>query len=82
MGLPNLLDEVRQIPDYQRYGRVTGVLGLLLEVGQGRRGPEEVPRVLAEGPPAQGLPLAPAHGLCLLGVAYGPPFPLDSRHVG
>ncbi len=33
MGLANLVDDVRQIPDYHRYGRVTGVSGLLLEIG-------------------------------------------------
>ena len=74
--------ELRLSADGFLYHMVRHAVGLLLEVGQGRRGPEEVPRVLAEGPPAQGLPLAPAHGLCLLGVAYGPPLPLDSRHVG
>ena len=42
MGLANLLDDVRQIPDYHRYGRVTGVSGLLLEIGG-------VPRSLAVG---------------------------------
>jgi len=42
VGLPNLLEEVRQIPNYQRYGRVTGVLGLLLEVAG-------VPQSLAVG---------------------------------
>jgi len=42
VGLPNLLEELRQIPDYQRYGRITGVLGLLLEVGG-------VPQSLAVG---------------------------------
>ncbi len=42
MDLGILLDEVRQIPSHQRYGRVTGVLGLLLEVGG-------VPQSLAVG---------------------------------
>ncbi len=42
MGLPNLLEEVQQIPEYRRYGRVTGVLGLLLELGG-------VPQSLAVG---------------------------------
>ena len=27
MGLADLLDEVRQVPEYHRYGRVTGVSG-------------------------------------------------------
>lgn len=42
MGLPDILEEVRQIPPYHRYGRVTGVLGLLLEVSG-------VPQSLAVG---------------------------------
>jgi len=42
VGLANLLDDVRQIPDYHRYGRVTGVSGLLLEIGG-------VPQSLAVG---------------------------------
>jgi len=42
VGLPNLLEEVRQIPEYHRYGRVTGVMGLLLEIGG-------VPQSLAVG---------------------------------
>ncbi len=31
--LANLIDDLEQIPPYRRYGRVTGVLGMLLEVG-------------------------------------------------
>jgi flagellum-specific ATP synthase len=42
VDLANLLEEVRQIPDYHRYGRVTGVSGLLLEIGG-------VPQSLAVG---------------------------------
>ena len=42
MELPDFLEEVRQTPAYHRYGRVTGVLGLLLEVNG-------VPRSLAAG---------------------------------
>jgi flagellum-specific ATP synthase len=42
VGLPNLLQELHQIPDFHRYGRITGVLGLLLEVGG-------VPQSLAVG---------------------------------
>ena len=42
MGLPDFLEEVRHIPAYRRYGWVTGVLGLLLEVSG-------VPQSLAEG---------------------------------
>jgi flagellum-specific ATP synthase len=33
VSLPDPLDEISAIPDYRRFGRVTGVLGMLLEVG-------------------------------------------------
>ena len=42
VGLASLLQEAQQIPEYQRYGRVTGVMGLLLELGG-------VPQSLAVG---------------------------------
>jgi flagellum-specific ATP synthase len=42
LDLASLLDEVREIPEYRRYGRVTGVSGLLLEIGG-------VPQSLAVG---------------------------------
>jgi flagellum-specific ATP synthase len=38
----NLLDEISNIPDYRRFGRVSGVMGMLLEVGG-------LPRHLAVG---------------------------------
>jgi flagellum-specific ATP synthase len=42
LALSNLIDEVAQLPASRRYGRVTGVLGMLLEVGG-------VPRQVAIG---------------------------------
>ncbi len=42
MLLPQLIDELAHLPEYRRYGRVTGVSGMLLEVGG-------VPRALAIG---------------------------------
>jgi flagellum-specific ATP synthase len=33
VSLANLIDDLAQIPEHRRYGRVTGVLGMLLEVG-------------------------------------------------
>lgn len=33
MVLARLLDEISGLPDHHRFGRVTGVLGMLLEVG-------------------------------------------------
>ncbi len=73
--------EVRLTADGFLYHMVRHVVGALLPVGQGRAPAESLGRMLAEGPPPQGMPLAPAHGLTLLGVAYGPPNPLDSRRI-
>ena len=42
MGLATLLQEMRELPEHYRYGRVTGVLGMLLELGG-------VPQSLAAG---------------------------------
>src|SRR4051812_13584279 len=42
LNLPDLIGDLAQIPDYRRYGRVTAVLGMLLEVGG-------VPETLAVG---------------------------------
>jgi flagellum-specific ATP synthase len=42
VSLPDLIGDLAQIPDHQRYGRVTAVLGMLLEVGG-------VPQSLAVG---------------------------------
>ena len=33
MGLPDLAQEIEGIPSWRRFGRVTGVMGMLLEVG-------------------------------------------------
>jgi len=42
VGLATLLQEMRELPEHYRYGRVTGVLGMLLELGG-------VPQSLAVG---------------------------------
>jgi len=73
--------EMRLTADGFLYHMARHIAGALLEVGQGRAGVEHLAQVLAAGPPKQGLPLAPAHGLSLVGIAYGPPNPLDSRYV-
>jgi tRNA pseudouridine38-40 synthase len=73
--------EVRLTADGFLYHMVRHIVGLLISVGQGRAELPSLGKVLVDGPPPHGLPLAPAHGLTLLGIAYGPPNPLDSRHV-
>jgi tRNA pseudouridine38-40 synthase len=63
------------------YHMARHIVGVLLEVGKGRLPVEAPGQALVAGPPRAGLPLAPAHGLTLVGIAYGPPNPLDSRYV-
>jgi tRNA pseudouridine38-40 synthase len=49
---------------------VRNLVGTLVEVGQGRRSPQDPARVLASRDRSQAAPAAPAHGLCLLAVRY------------
>ena len=50
---------------------VRSIVGTLLEVGRGKRVPEEVAAILAGRDRARAGPTAPAHGLCLARVHYG-----------
>lgn len=50
---------------------VRSIVGTLLEVGRGRRPPEEVAAILASRARARAGPTAPPHGLCLEKVHYG-----------
>ena len=72
------LDLVRQGPElsiraqgrsFLRY-MVRNLVGTLVEVGQGRRSPEDVGAVLASRDRSRAGPTAPAHGLCLVGIRY------------
>ena len=49
---------------------VRSLVGTLLQVGEGRRPPGDMPAVLAAKDRAQAGPVAPAHGLCLVSVEY------------
>lgn len=51
-------------------GMVRSIVGTLLEVGRGRRGPESVAALLGGRPREEGGPTAPAHGLVLERVEY------------
>jgi tRNA pseudouridine38-40 synthase len=51
---------------------VRSVVGLLLEVGKGKRAPEDVGRALASRDRARAGPVAPARGLTLVRVVYKP----------
>jgi tRNA pseudouridine38-40 synthase len=55
------------------YGMVRLLAGLLLEVGRGRRAPDDVPALLASRDRSRAPPSLPAHGLCLWRVRYGRP---------
>lgn len=49
------------------------IAGTLVEVGKGRKDAGDIPAVLASGDRKQAGPTAPAHGLTLDEVFYGPP---------
>jgi tRNA pseudouridine38-40 synthase len=49
---------------------VRSLTGLLIQVGAGKRSPDEVPGVLAARDRARAGPVAPPHGLCLVSVEY------------
>jgi tRNA pseudouridine38-40 synthase len=46
------------------------LMGTLLEVGEGKRGPEEMEAILESGSRENAGPLVPACGLCLMEVRY------------
>jgi tRNA pseudouridine38-40 synthase len=52
------------------------MVGLLLRAGTGAVDPAEVARVLRERDRHKAGPVAPAKGLCLMGVSYESPLPL------
>ena len=74
IGLP-LLDDERLV-EFEVTGdgflrhMVRALAGTLLEVGQGRRAPEDLDRLLAGAPRSEAGPNAPPHGLTLIRVAY------------
>jgi tRNA pseudouridine38-40 synthase len=49
---------------------VRSLAGTLLEVGTGKRSPDDMVQVLAARDRAAAGPVAPAHGLCLVAVEY------------
>ncbi|MEM7048703.1 MAG: tRNA pseudouridine(38-40) synthase TruA [Acidobacteriota bacterium] len=55
-------------------GMVRSLVGTQLDVGLGRRSPDSFAALLEGRPRSAGGPTAPAHGLCLMGVFYEPPW--------
>jgi len=49
---------------------VRSLVGTLIQVGEGKRGPDEAPGVLQARDRVKAGPVAPPHGLCLVSVEY------------
>jgi tRNA pseudouridine38-40 synthase len=60
-------------------GMVRSLVGTLLEVGTGRRSPDGFGELLGGAPRSAAGPTAPARGLTLENVVYGPPWALVER---
>lgn len=54
------------------YNMVRIIAGTILEVGEGKRAPDEIARILAAKDRSLAGPTAPAHGLTLMEVGYDP----------
>ncbi len=65
---------------------VRSVVGTMIQVGEQRRSPDELPSILAAKDRSAAGPVAPAHGLCLVSVEYDEawkaPFDTSTRPGG
>jgi tRNA pseudouridine38-40 synthase len=61
------------------HSMVRSIVGACLAVGMGRRPPQWVADLLATPSREQAAPVAPPHGLVLMGVGYPPPAAMADR---
>jgi tRNA pseudouridine38-40 synthase len=52
------------------YNMVRAIVGTLIDIGRGKRPPEDMEGILASRDRRQAGPTAPARGLCLVSVRY------------
>ena len=52
------------------YNMVRAIVGTLVEIGSGKRAPEEMRAIIQSGDRGMAGPTAPPHGLCLMRVDY------------
>ncbi len=64
------------------YNMVRIIVGTLLEVGQGKRSPSDIPSILKARDRAAAGPTAPAHGLTLVGYEYDLTMPFPAGMLG
>jgi tRNA pseudouridine38-40 synthase len=70
---------LRLVGDAFLRGMVRSIVGTLLEIGRGRRRPEEISRLLKGLPRSEAGPTAPARGLVLHEVFYPPEWRLPGE---
>ena len=59
------------------YNMVRIIAGTLIQVGIGELEPQDIEAILAKRERSAAGPTAPAHGLTMIGIAYGPKINVD-----
>ncbi|RYZ65892.1 MAG: hypothetical protein EOP09_13545, partial [Proteobacteria bacterium] len=60
---------------------VRNIVGTLIEVGRGKRNPEDVLSIIAADDRRAAGPTAPAQGLSLVSIFYEPCITIDPRYL-